>query len=68
MASIEIALYGTPENGTIDYRDRYRGTVTDLREEQRKSAPDLTTLNPESDSNEIDESDLQYEQSSEHRV
>jgi hypothetical protein len=42
--------------------------VIDLREEQYQNARDLICVNSESLSNEIDESDLQYEKRSEQRV
>jgi hypothetical protein len=42
--------------------------VIDLREEQESNASDSTYVNSESVSNEIDESDLQYEKHDEGRI
>jgi hypothetical protein len=42
--------------------------VIDLREEQSENALDSMRVNSESVSNEIDESDLQYEKHSEQRI
>jgi hypothetical protein len=42
--------------------------VIDLREEQNKNAADSMRVNSESVSNEIDESDVQYEKHFEQRI
>jgi hypothetical protein len=42
--------------------------VIDLREEQQANALDLMCVNSESVSNEIDESDQQYEKHDEQRI
>jgi hypothetical protein len=42
--------------------------VIDLREEQNKNAFDSMCVNSDSVSNEIDESDLQYEKHDEQRI
>jgi hypothetical protein len=42
--------------------------VIDSRQEQETNAPDSIRVNSESVSNEIDESDLQYEKHSEQRI
>jgi hypothetical protein len=42
--------------------------MIDFREEQQKNAFDSIRVNSESVSNEIDESDLQYEKQSEQRI
>jgi hypothetical protein len=42
--------------------------VIDLREEQNRNAPDSIRVNSESLSNEIDESDLQFEKHDEQRI
>jgi hypothetical protein len=42
--------------------------VIDLREEQELKARDSMRVNSESVSNEIDESDLQYEKQNEQRI
>jgi hypothetical protein len=42
--------------------------VIDLREEQYQNASDSMRVNSESVSNEIDESDLQFEKHSEQRI
>jgi hypothetical protein len=42
--------------------------VIDLREEQRQNAFDAIRVNSESVSNEIDESELQYEKHDEERI
>jgi hypothetical protein len=42
--------------------------VIDLREEQDVNAPDLMRVNSEFVSNEMNESDLQYEKHSEQRI
>jgi hypothetical protein len=42
--------------------------VIDLREEQDRNACDSMRVNTESVSNEIDESDLQFEKHSEQRI
>jgi hypothetical protein len=42
--------------------------VNDLREEHDENASDSTRVNSDSVSNEIDESDLQYEKHDEQRI
>jgi hypothetical protein len=42
--------------------------VIDLREEQQENAPDSMRVNSESVSNEIDESELQFEKQYEQRT
>jgi hypothetical protein len=65
--AIKIEICETFENAESAINRTFPGIVIDLREEEEK-AFDSMRINSELVSNEIDESDLQYEKHSEQRI